>query len=150
MQGEEHNAEEECQRLGRELDDLFMERQSVITWARKGVITADDLETQLMVLKLQESELRAQLAEKQVLVGNRVERLMELANLFHEQVLVGVEAINAEPETPEQAERQLDFRRRIVRAMVRRVDIDKDGGVHVQAELELPSAIEQVTYPSTG
>jgi site-specific DNA recombinase len=144
LQAEEEDAETECKRLNGQLDELLLERQKVITWARKGIITDDDLETQLMVLTAQENELKSTLSEKQVLVGNRAERLIKLASLFREQVQAGVEAINAEPETPEQAKRQLEFRRRIVRAIVKRVDVYKDLRVEVQAELELPNAVVNI------
>ena len=132
------------------MDDLAMERQKVITWARKGTISDSDLEIQLLALTFRENGPRAALQEKQMLIGNRSERLIELANLLREQVRVGAETINAEPQTPEQAERRLEFKKLIVHAIVNRVDVHKDGTVDVHAEIELPSTIVRTSHPSVG
>jgi DNA invertase Pin-like site-specific DNA recombinase len=158
LQAAEVDAEAECRNLNEELDGLSLERQKVVTWARKNIITEEDLETQLLVLTFQENSLKADLAEKQTLLGNRAERLSELAELFRTQIIAGAEEINAKPDTAKQAERQLRFRRRIVQAIVPRVDITPDGSVRVHVELEFPEAtlalapnagVGDITYPST-
>jgi hypothetical protein len=93
LQLEEVDAESECARLEQELDDLTMERQKVIAWARKAIITEADLQAQLSVLSLQETELRRELAEKRLLTGNRAGHLLDLAREYRQQVSAGWEVI---------------------------------------------------------
>ncbi len=141
LQAQEIDAQAECDKLERQLDDLLMERQKVIGWARKGTINENDLETQLITLSIQEGVLKRELDNNRLLVGNRAEKMIELARIFKEQVKAGVEAINAKPETPEQEQLQFEFRKKIVQTIVEKVDIHPDKSVTVHVALDLPEEV---------
>ncbi len=108
-----------------------MERQKIITWARKDIISEEDLATQLTYLSSQESTLLRELADKRLLTGNRSEKLLELAQLYRAQVMAGIEAINDQPETEKQAKLQFDFRKKIVNSIVERVDVLTDKSIEI-------------------
>jgi len=147
LQGEEVDAGAECERLERELDNLAMERQKVITWARKMFITEDDLQTQIAGLALQENILQKELDSKRLLVGNRIDRFLELSKVYRKQVKAGMEAINETPSNKDQAKRQFKFRRKIIDAIVNRVDVtpDKDVKVHFDFNLTELAEIKSTT-----
>jgi len=142
LQNEEINAEEEAEKLQEQLDELAMERQQVITWTRKKMITEEDMETQLLALSFQENTLNRKLEDKKLLIGNRAERMVDLAGVFRERVQRGWEEISGIPESIEEEERQLQFRRKIVQGIVSRVDIYKDKSVIVHADITLPEKVE--------
>ncbi|GAB4577534.1 MAG: hypothetical protein Fur0022_02650 [Anaerolineales bacterium] len=145
---EEENAQADCERLERELEDLSLERQKVITWARKELITEEDMETQLMTMKFQESALKQTLADKQMLIGDRAERLMELARLYREKVKVGVELLNSIPKNDEEAELQKAFKGKIVQAIVTRIDVFSDKSIKIHCELELSECVNINSTPT--
>jgi site-specific DNA recombinase len=126
LHAQEMDVEAECERIERELMNLASERQKVITWARKDIITDDDLQIQVGTLDLQENELQRELADKRLLTGNRAEQLLEAARIYRAQVKTGYDVINAVPVTEHQAELQFQFRRKIIDAIVERVDIDHE------------------------
>lgn len=147
LQAQEFDAESECDRLGKALDEITMERQKIITWGRKEIITETDMETQLLALSFQENGMRRELFKAQLLSGDKVEKLIHLAQDYRAKVKAGVEAINSL--APESAAEQLAFRREIVEAIVTRVDVLADKSVKVHVELsfveQLPSLQWQLT-----
>jgi hypothetical protein len=147
LQALEVDAKTECGKILDHLAGLSLERQRVIGWARKGTISESDLEGQLQVLTGQERELRQALAEKQLLIGDRAERLQRLAESFRAQVAAGIEAINAEPSSEEERKRQLEYRRKIVEAVVERVSISADKSVTVFLSIELPGEMVSIDEP---
>ena len=82
----------------------------------------------------------------QLLIGDRAERLIKLAETYREQVKAGLEGINAQPDTPNQVERQLEFRKKIVQAIAKRVEIDHQKNVTIDAVLDL-SGFVQISEP---
>jgi len=141
LRAQEINAQETCEKLEQRLDDLAMERQKVITWARKGMINEDDMETQLLALSFQEISLKSELADKRMLEGNRADKLLLVAKAYREQVMVGLENINRQPQTPEQAKKQFDFKRKIVQAIVKQVYIHPDKTVTVHFCVAIPEKV---------
>jgi hypothetical protein len=135
LQAQDIDAEAECSRLQEALDNLMMERQRVITWARKKLITEDDMELQLGGLQFQEMGLKRELAEKSLLVGGQAQRLQELARLYREDVQTGAAILTGEPETEEEEKLQFEFRQKIVQELVKRVDVGADRSLTIQAEL---------------
>lgn len=138
LQLEEVDAAKDVSNLERLLDDVLLERQRVIGFARKGLITEDDLETQLLSLTMQEQQLRRELSEKRLLTGNRVDRLMEVAAIYRQNIQAGMDAINSEPRTETQATRQFELRRKIVEALVSRVVVNSDKSISVEVEIDFP------------
>ena len=151
LQSQEGDAAEECEKLEIELDNLLLERQKVVTWARKEFITEDDLQTRLIALSFQGNALRRELSEKRLLVGNSAERLSMLAELFRARVQLGWEAAvvrirtDMTPETLEQAELQFQARRKVIEVLVERVEVDGDKNVKVKAAFECNDDCVSVT-----
>jgi hypothetical protein len=116
---------------------LYLERRKYITWAGKDIITEQDLEAQLFTLNEQERQLKRDLNDARLLIGNRAEKMLHLANLYREHARVGYEAANLIPDTPERASAQFEARRRIIDGLVTRVEILEDKSVKVAAEIQL-------------
>ncbi|HMN62142.1 MAG TPA: zinc ribbon domain-containing protein, partial [Anaerolinea sp.] len=138
LQAQEMNAESECKSLETALNELTYERQKVISWARRKIITERDLEIQMSMLDDQERDLNADLARARLLVGDQAARLMKVAQMFLDQVRAGAEAINAVAVGPEQEARQFEFRRRIIQEIVKRVDVAEDKTFTIYTEWDFP------------
>jgi hypothetical protein len=138
LQSQEMDAEAECIRLQAKLDELELERQKVITGWRKGKITDDELETQKAALWIEECEVKHELADKQLLTGNRAERLVKVAQTYRERIVAGVQ-VSFDPQTPEEQQALFEWKRQVVQGIVRRVDVlpDKSTIVYIVIEEEL-------------
>lgn len=150
LQAQELDASAECERLRREIDAMVMERQQIITWGRKQIISQDDMQYQLGALSIQETGLKHELSEKSLLVGDKAQRLQEVAELYRQDVYTnGALLLAGEPKTEAERQAQFDFRRKLVQGLVKRVDIgaDKkianlDGGLTITAnDLCIPEAL---------
>jgi DNA invertase Pin-like site-specific DNA recombinase len=139
LRAEETDAGGYLEGIQTRLDELTMERQWVITQGRKRTITADDMELQLMALTIQENELRREYSEKMVLTGDRAEKLIEMARIFREDFIRGLEEIDREQDTEKMQKLQFEFRRKIISGLVTRVDVFKDKTIQVQTELDFTS-----------
>jgi site-specific DNA recombinase len=137
LRSQEQDAEVDCKRLERELDEISLERQKVITWARKGFITESDLEVQLIPLTNQENERKHELREKRLLIGNRAEKLIEYARSYAGKVINGAVRLDKAPITPEEEALHFEIKRDTVTAIVTRVDIQEDGTPIVSTDLDL-------------
>ena len=82
LRHEEADAERSIERIKRELGLIAEERQWVITQARKKSFTEADMDKQLAGLDAQAQELRPELADKSLLIGDRAGRLTEFANQY--------------------------------------------------------------------
>jgi hypothetical protein len=90
-----------------------------------------------LTLDWQENTLRHELEEKRLLTGNRAERLVNFARSFRDFVRKGWAEISSKPDTPEQAERQLKFKKTIVQAIVTKVKVHADKTISIEANLAL-------------
>ena len=100
-----------------------------------------------MALSLQEGELKRDLADRRLLVGNRAERLLEAARLFRERVRIGYEAINLKADTPELEAAQFKARKKIIEAIVQRVEVLEDKSIRIYTDFALP---EEISISPTG
>jgi len=98
LQAEQGSIEAEAQRLQRELDRLTEERQWVITQARKGTITEDDMVKQLTALDLQARDLRQRSDDKPaaVAVQRQAEHLKAWADQYLSDIHRGLEILNTD------------------------------------------------------
>ena len=78
----------------------YSERQWVITQARKGNITEDDMQLQLTALQAQESAYQKELEEKQTLTAARqqAEALNIWANQYLSEIHAGIQALDLDVE----------------------------------------------------
>src|SRR3990172_5050713 len=146
LQAEQADATGEVDRLVKELEKLDFERQRVITWARQGLISENDLATQIAALDWQDASLKAELSKAQLATGNQAEQIKAAAEQRRQEILAGADAIQREPETPEQTQRIFEAKRRIVRAWVERADVAADKSVTVAIKVDLSggAAVEGV------
>lgn len=151
LQAEETDAGAAVESLERRLSELTIERQQVITWARQKRITEQDLDIQLSVLDGEERDLYRDLDNKRLLVGDRAERLIALAQETRALAIEGWEAVNGIPEDEDQARLQFEFRKKIVQSCVTRVEVSEDKSITVYTEFDfgenisIPSAYRQYT-----
>lgn len=131
LQSEDIDTEGDIAKMERQLDNVLLERQRIVGFAAKGIINEDDLATHIMTLTMQERSIRKELAEKSLLTGNRVERLLEMASLYRKKIQAGMSALNAEPQSGELAAKQFEFRRKIVEGLATRVQVNPDKSVSV-------------------
>jgi chromosome segregation ATPase len=143
LQTQEEDAKGTCEKLERQQEDLLLERQKVITQWRKGKMTDEDYDLQIASLTIEQEELERELNEKRLLVGNKAERLIEVARLYREKVVNGATGLNDEPKTPEEARLQFQIRRKFVERLVTRVEVMADKVVKVYTEINLAEATEE-------
>lgn len=139
------NIHEERARIEKEMQALANERQSLITWARQGRITAADMENQLSAMTLQELSLKHELSS----LGQRInmnslndweEKLMEyLADLR-----LGVEELkNVAPQNNEERHQVFLLKKQIVDTLVHRATIDRNRKIMVDIRLNLLAILDQ-------
>jgi hypothetical protein len=87
--------ESEIENLKKQLDGIRMDRQWVITQARKHAITEDDMELQLGQLQLEEWSLSKNLDEHQAMVAaqRQIESLREWAANYLEDINEGITSL---------------------------------------------------------
>jgi hypothetical protein len=115
--------EQELDRVQKDLDALAMERQWVITQARKGCITEADMELQLGALTLQERALLKEQAEKSGLAAYRqqAEDLAGFAEKHLSGIAVGLAKLNRGAQDEETKKKHFEVKRGIVTTLVDRV-----------------------------
>jgi len=137
LRSQENDAGAEVERLQRALDGLTMERQKVITYWRKGKMTDADYDMQLGALTIEQAGLNRALADKALLLENRADKVLALANEVRAELRAGGDWLNDEPASPEEARRQFEFRRRVVELIVTRVNVQADKTLLVDFELDV-------------
>ena len=121
-----------------------MERQWVITQARKKAISEADMDLQLATLDLQELHLKKELATSQEIVN-----LAELGNWeqyareYLEDVHASIEITKAVPQSEEERHGLFEIKRQIVQQLVERVEIDKDRNLTLFIRLDVLALIKQ-------
>jgi hypothetical protein len=140
LRGAETDAEAAIERLQAALDNFDMERHRIVTWARKGTISEQDLAYQLGELELEEGSVRSELQEKSLLIGNRATKLKEFLTRYRAELRQGLEALSQEPPSPTTAAKLHEIKRAIVDSIVRRVEVLPDKSCTVFFEFGLPGA----------
>jgi site-specific DNA recombinase len=128
---------QKMERLQKDLDANMMERQWVIAQARKRNISEEDMQYQLGALSLQELEIRKDMAQ--------IGEINQLAALSHwedklreylETLRIGLESINATPQTDEEWRENFELKRRFIQLAVAKVVIDKNRDLKVWFKLK--------------
>lgn len=141
----------EQDQLQREIDDIIIQRQWVITQARTGKITQADMDHQLTALVMQEISTRARLADSQRIIEIAFAGQWEQeARGFLADVKAGIAAINLVPETEDERREAFELKRFAVRQLVERVTIHRDRDLSVTIKLDVPTLIEQAQAKYQG
>jgi site-specific DNA recombinase len=146
LQNEEVDANAECDKLASQLGELAIQRQWVITQARKEIITDYDMKLQLMTLTDEEHETAIKMDEYRLLSGDRAGQLTNLISLYSDRARLGYDNINAMQPGPEMEELQFQFKKKLVQGIVKRVDVFRDHSIKVYTEFDLS---ENINEPST-
>jgi DNA invertase Pin-like site-specific DNA recombinase len=134
LRSQSADAQAELDRIERQLGELTMERQAVITMARKKLISEADLNVQLGTLQAQESSLSRERDEKGLLVGDHADLFLERVSALRRDLCAGRDILNAELEDADHIKRQFDLRRRVVETLVKRVNVRPDKSLEVVME----------------
>jgi site-specific DNA recombinase len=135
----------DSERIQNDLDALIMERQWVITQARKGGITQEDMDYQLGALTLQELSLKKELAESgEIIRLGALEGWEDAAREYLADIQAGLEWHNkAAPQSEEERREMFEEKRQIVKTLVKRVDITKDRDLQVTFQLNIKAMFER-------
>ncbi|HOM68075.1 MAG TPA: recombinase family protein [Brevefilum fermentans] len=122
----------EQEKLQKDLAANDLERQYIITLARKKLIKESDLEKQLAALDLTEIEIRRKMA----LIGdvNELSEISDWEEKFREHLedlRIGLESLNAAPQSDEERREQFELKRRFVQSVVDKVTINKERELQV-------------------
>jgi len=137
----------ELDRIQKELDTLTMERQWIITQARKGAITESDMDYQLGTITLQELSLKREYADIGQAVniyalGDWETRVVEyLADLQ-----AGLDSLNVMPQNDEERLEIFEFKKQAVNTLVKRVTIDRNRELKVDIRINLQNLYQENLY----
>ena len=125
-----------------ELDQLLVERQWIITQARKGKITEEDMDYQIGNISMHEQYLKQELAGVEIYdalpeMDNWEERALE--HLMDLQT--GLDALGTQVESDEEKKELFHLKRDIVLALVEKVLIGKDREMKVIFKLDVLSLL---------
>ncbi|MEK6753471.1 MAG: recombinase family protein [Chloroflexota bacterium] len=149
LQDNANTLNDEQDRIQKELDTLTMERQWIITQARKGAITENDMDYQLGVIALQELSLKREYADIGQAVniyalGDWETRVVEyLADLR-----AGLDSLNVIPKNDEERLEIFEFKKQVVNTLVKRVTIDCNRELQVEISINLLNLFHDDPPPS--
>ena len=134
----------ESERLQKELDSLTLERQWVITQARKGKITDEDMDYQLGAITLQELNLKREMvAYGEITNLSSLSNWEEKAEEYFLDLQMGLESLNTAPQTEEERCEVFEIKRKIVQTLVDRVLLGKGKKLKVVFKLNILSLLNQ-------
>jgi site-specific DNA recombinase len=134
----------ENERIQKELDAIAMERQWVITQARKGRITDEDLDYQLGSLTFQELSLRRDMIHlSEVIDFTRLEDWEGKVCEYLSDLQLGLESLNAAPRNKEERHEIFKIKKKIVETLVEKVLIGKDRQMKVVFRVNLLSLLDR-------
>lgn len=142
LQERARTANAQREKLQQRIDELTVERQWVITQARKGKITSDDMDFQLGGLTMEEAYIKRELSTAATIyeIGN-IDNWETAAQAYLEDLWYGALSLATEPETEEAQKEVFEMRRRVVLGLVERVEIGKDRKMKVVFKLDVLSLL---------
>ena len=141
MNKEQENNRRNLDQMSTRIDDLQNERNRVVALYRKGHITEEEVDQQMEMIKLEENELVEQIRK----AGNNYEaeigHIQELVRIYREQVADGIGRLEKEPSNRKLFQSWTKSVRIVLRALVRRVEIDADFNVRIITHIDLNNPI---------
>lgn len=131
-------------RIEKELENLFHNRQWTITQARKGGITEEEMERRLNEYSQLEAQLKSERSSMQQAMDERLlidweAKIMQ----YLDDLRTGIQALNTEPATEEEWLETFELKRQIVQLLVERVTIDIRRQLTVTIHLNLLEILEE-------
>ena len=129
---------EDQERIQKELEAIALERQWVITQARKGAINESDMDYQLGSLTLLESNLKRELTSRQQALNlNNLGDWEAVMAEYFDDLREGLSSLNVAPETEEERKEKFELKRQIVLNLVEKVIIGRDRKLNVYIRIDL-------------
>ncbi len=138
------NLEADQERLENEITALAVECQWVITQARKGNLTASDMEYQLSALTMQEVSLKRELSSLgQTISINDLDNWEAKVKEYFADLQAGIDELkNVAPQTKEEQHEIFLLKKQVVNTLVERVTIDLGRELTVTLRLNLIKILE--------
>jgi hypothetical protein len=151
LMNEVGNQDVNRERIQKELENLFLNRQWVITQARIGNISEDAMECKLNEYSQQEVSLKSELSTMQKRVDERLlvdweAKVME----FLGDLQIGIQTLQDLSVSEEEWLESFDLKRHIVQLLVERVTIDVNRLLTVTIHLDLMELLEESQKKSGG
>ena len=138
LRGQAQTVTRDNERIEYELEKLAQERKWVITQARKGVLSDQEMEEQLAEVSTQEVALRHELSDvSELSVVAALDRWEECANQYFADLQAGIENLNAALPTEEEQHEQFLLKRQVVNTLVQEIWIGKDRRLKIVFRLDL-------------
>jgi DNA invertase Pin-like site-specific DNA recombinase len=136
---------EDRARIEKEIEALTTERQWLITQARKGNITAADMEYQLGAMTLQEVSLKREVSSLgQAININALNDWEAKLNEYLADLRAGIEELkNAAPQDGEERHSLFLLKKQMVDTLVERVTINKNREIKVEIRLNLLAILDE-------
>jgi len=132
------SSEIDLEALQKKLDQLVMERQWVISHARTGKITSEDMDYQLTSINLQEIEIKKKMSHhNEVLQTKRLKDWEEITKDYLNDLKAGLEWLKIAPLNEEERVQKFNLKQRLVRVLVEKIVIGKDRQITITLALDL-------------
>ncbi|MHC1740156.1 MAG: recombinase family protein [Anaerolineaceae bacterium] len=131
-------SEIDTEKLHQELDSLTMERQWVITQARKNRISDEDMEYQLSAINIQELDIKKKINNQNEL--EQVDRLKNWESItidYLKELSAGLEWLKIAPLNEEERIQKFQLKQRLVRVLVEKIVIGKDRKIEITIAMDL-------------
>ena len=132
------------ERIEKELERLYFDRQRTITQARKGGISEDEMEGRLNELYRLEVELKNELVSiEQSVDKHLLDGWEDKVIQYLEDLKVGIQALPAEPSSDQEWLKTFELKQQIVQLLVKKVTIDIHKQLTVTIHLNLLELLEE-------
>lgn len=132
------------ERIEKELERLYFDRQRTITQARKGGISEDEMEGRLNELYRLEVELKNELASiEQSVDKHLLDGWEEKVIRYLDDLKVGIQTLTAEPSSDQEWLKTFELKLQIVQLLVEKVTIDIHKQLTVTIHLNLLELLEE-------
>ncbi len=143
------NADQE--QVEKELDALISNRQWVITQARKGSITEQEMDRQLNEMSLREVALKHELSSAREAIDARVvENWESYVRQYLADMLEGIAGLNTIPDDPQKAKESQALKRQIIRTLVEKVVVDGNQKFTVTIRMNLLQILKDLSEKDGG
>ncbi|WKZ52721.1 MAG: recombinase family protein [Anaerolineales bacterium] len=139
------------ERIEKELDALVSNRQWVITQARKGSITEQEMDRQLDEMSLQEVALKHELSSvREIIDTSVIENWEPHVRQYLADMLEGIAGLNTIPVDPQEEKENQALKRQIIQTLVEKVVVDRNQKFTVTIRLNLLQILEGVSGKDGG
>jgi DNA invertase Pin-like site-specific DNA recombinase len=137
--------------IEKELNTLFINRQWVITRARKGAISESEMEQQLSSMSIQEVELKKQLTAIDEAIDMRLLIDWEAKVMqYFVDLQEGIRALNNIPDSSDEQLHASELKRHIIETLVEKINVDRNYQFTVTIRFHILGILESSIENSGG